>query len=164
MASPPPTPGAAGPTPEQMQQMQAAIAAEAQKRGITVEEFQAQQKAALEAEAQQHGMSLEQYINKLRKEAFENHQKQMQAQAQQQQQGQQVPIQNTGTPDPKAVALANWLRSQDLKVRTCILNGQRKDMFRGMLSPLLPPTYNLHRYFTYASMNVKKLKLILNHE
>ena len=130
--------GPPGPSPEQMAQMQAAMAAEAQKRGMTPQQFQAQQRAQLEAEAKAAGMTLEQYINKLRQEAFLNHQRQMQAQAQAQQEtgqeeeGTQVPIQNTGTPNPQAVALANWLRSQDLKARTCILNGQRKDMFKGL--------------------------------
>jgi hypothetical protein len=36
-------------------------------------------------------------------------------------------------PDPKALAVANWLRSQNLKPRTCIMDGQRKDMFKGEL-------------------------------
>ena len=61
-----------------------------------------------------------------------------QAQRQQQQQqqpspqpmGQPVPV-SANTSDPKAIAVANFLRSQELKPRTCILNGQRKDMFKG---------------------------------
>ena len=32
---------------------------------------------------------------------------------------------------PKAIALAKFLKGQDLKPRTCILNGERKDMFKG---------------------------------
>jgi hypothetical protein len=32
---------------------------------------------------------------------------------------------------PEAVAVAKFLRSQDLKTRVCILDGQRKDMFKG---------------------------------
>jgi translocation protein SEC62 len=45
-----------------------------------------------------------------------------------------------GPPNPAAIAVANFLKSQDLKPRTCILNGQRKDMFKGKPSirPLLP--------------------------
>ena len=123
--------------------MQQQVAAEAQKRGITPQEFQAQQRKALEEEARKAGLPLEQYINKIKQQAWEQHQRQQQMIAQQQQnghatqgqpqvqggQGQQVPIQ-PGTPDPKALAVAKWLRSQDLKTRTCILNGQRKDMFK----------------------------------
>ena len=118
------------------------MALEAQKRGMTPQQFQQQQRAQLEADAKKAGMTMEQYINQLKQQAFQNHQRQQQL-AQQQaaagnqpgqaqgppQPGQQVPI-SPGAPDPKAVALAKWLRSQDLKTRTCILNGQRKDMFR----------------------------------
>ncbi|KAL8958140.1 MAG: hypothetical protein Q9183_005899 [Haloplaca sp. 2 TL-2023] len=86
-------------------------------------------------------MSFDQYVVKLKKDAMENHQRQQQMAQQQQaaqksgqpqaqgQAGQQVPI-NPGAPDPKAIAVAKWLRGQDLKSRTSLLNGQRKDMFR----------------------------------
>ena len=125
--------------------MQQQVAIEAQKRGITPQEFQMQQRRALEEEAQKAGLPLDQYINKIKKQAWEQHQMQQRMAAQQQQQngqvaqsgqpqvqggqGQQVPI-TPGAPDPKALALAKWLRGQDLKTRTCILNGQRKDMFK----------------------------------
>ena len=36
-----------------------------------------------------------------------------------------------GPPNPAALAVATFLKNQDLKMRTCILNGQRKDMFKG---------------------------------
>ena len=154
-------PAPPGPTPQQMQAMQAAIAAEAQKRGMTVEQFQAEQRAKIEADAKAQGLTPEQYVAKLRAEAFANHQRQMvQAQLQQQMQGQQqggqapqaplqgaqavsasspqqqqqqVPINPNQPPNPQAIALLKWLRGQDLKMRTCILNGQRKDMFKGTL-------------------------------
>jgi translocation protein SEC62 len=45
--------------------------------------------------------------------------------------GQPQPI-TPGPPNPVAIAMANFLRGQDLKLRTCILNGDRKDMFRGV--------------------------------
>lgn len=152
-----------GPTPQQMAQMQAAIANEAARRGMTPEQFQAEQRAKIETEARAAGMTAEQYVNKLRAEAMAQHQRMMQqaqqqqaqqqqggqaapaspqqaqqvqqqrpAQQQEQQQQQQVPIQSTGPSDPQALALAQWLQSQDLKMRTCILNGQRKEMFKGM--------------------------------
>lgn len=177
MAGMPPPPGQGGPTPEQIAQMQAAMTAEAQRRGMTLQEFQAQQKAAIEAEAAKAGLSVPEFIQRLRMNAIAQQRQmqmqQMQAQQQgqagqsgqpgqpgqalqpgqppqpiqsgqppQQQQvqgppqpqpGQQVPIQ-PGPPNPQAIAVAQWLQSQDLKVRTCILNGQRKSMFKGILS------------------------------
>ena len=147
MASPPNQ--AVGPTPQQIAAMQQQVALEAQKRGITPQEFQAQQRKALEEEARKAGLPLNEYINRIKQQAWENHQKQQQQMTQQQQQqangqvaqgqpqvqggqGQQVPIQ-PGAPDPKALAVAKWLRGQDLKTRTCLLNGQRKDMFKSNL-------------------------------
>lgn len=131
------------PSPEQLAAIQQ-IAIEAKKRNMTPQQFHAWQRQQIENEAQKNGMNVEQYINHLKQQALENHQRQQQQLAQQQaaeksgqpqvQQGsggQQVPI-TPGAPDPKSLALAKWLRSQDLKTRTCILNGQRKDMFRGM--------------------------------
>ena len=146
MSGPPP-PGQQ-PTPQQMAAMQQQMALEAQKRGMTPQQFQQMQRLQLEADAKKAGLTFEQYINKLKTQAFETHQKQQQM-AQQQaaaggaqqsgqpQQGQQVPI-NPGAPDPKGIAVAKWLRNQDLKTRTCILNGQRKDMFRGKLHHATP--------------------------
>ena len=145
MATPP------QPTPEQMAMMQQQFATEAAKKGMTPQQFQAFQRKELEEQAKKAGITVEQYVNKLRQQAYENHVRQQQmaqqqgAQQQEQtsggpvqtqsQQGQQVPI-TPGAPDPKAEALAKWLKNQDLKPRTCILNGQRKDMFRGMYKRL----------------------------
>lgn len=100
------------PTPEQIRMMQQQMAAEAAKRGLTVP----------------------QYIEQLKAQAMQQHKAQQQMQAQQQQQGghpqqQQMPI-NPGPPNPAAVAVANFLRSQELKPRTCLLDEKRKDMFR----------------------------------
>jgi translocation protein SEC62 len=50
---------------------------------------------------------------------------------------QQVPVNPSNPPDPKAIAVAQFLRSQNLKSRTCILDGQRKDMFKGTFSLVL---------------------------
>ena len=123
-----------------MQQM----AMEAQKRGMTPQQFQAMQRKQIEEDAKKAGLTFDQYIVKLKQQAFERHQRQQEMMAQQQnaaqaqggpggesgQQGQQVPI-TPGAADPKTLAVAKWLRAQDLKTRTCILNGQRKDLFRG---------------------------------
>lgn len=141
MSGPPP-PGQQ-PSPQQMAAMQQQLAIEAQKRGMTPQQFQQWQRQQIENDAKKAGMTFEQYVNKLKQQAYEQHMAQQQQMAQQQaaqqsgqpqaqgQGGQQVPI-NPGAPDPKAVAVAKWLRGQDLKTRTCILNGQRKDMFRGI--------------------------------
>ncbi len=97
----------------------------------------------LQAEAQAAGMTIQEYIGKLKQKAMAEAQAQAQAQGQaqppqqQQQQAQQnqpQPIQ-PGPPKPEALAVANFLKSQDLKPRTCILNGQRKDMFKGKSPP-----------------------------
>lgn len=124
----PPQPGQM-PSPEQIAAMQRQLAIDAEKAGMTVPEF----------------------INHLRQQAMEQQmrmqqqhmQQQQMQQAQQQgehqhqhQQGQPQPI-VPGPPNPLALALAAFLRSQDLKPRTCILNGERKDMFKGELLVLL---------------------------
>ncbi|KAI9824441.1 MAG: Translocation protein S62 [Thelocarpon impressellum] len=112
------------PTPQQIQAMQRQIAAEAAKNNMSVEQYVAQIKAqAMRAQQQQQ-------------------QQQGDHQHQHQQQSQQVPI-NPGPPSPQALALANWLRNQDLKTRTCILEGNRKDMFRvkRALRALQSPAY-----------------------
>lgn len=106
------------PSPEQIRQMQAQLAAEAQKAG----------------------MSVPQYVEKLKAQAMQQHQmRQQQAQQQSQQQGQmqqqaaqpgeQIPIQ-PGPPKPEALAVAKFLQSQNLKNRTCIFQEKRKDMFK----------------------------------
>ncbi|TLD30678.1 hypothetical protein PspLS_02725 [Pyricularia sp. CBS 133598] len=116
-------PGMVRPTPEQIAAMQRQIAADAERAGMTVPEF----------------------IEHIKKQQMEMMRQQQQQQQQQghdghdhddddeghthQQQGQGQPI-TPGPPNPLAIALANFLKSQDLKPRTCILNGERKDMFR----------------------------------
>jgi translocation protein SEC62 len=104
------------PSPEQIAQMQRQLAEDAQKAGMTIPQFieKLKQQAVAQQQAQQET------------------QQQGQGGPQEQQQGQQ-PIQ-PGPPKPEALAVANFLRSQDLKPRTCILNGQRKDMFKGMFT------------------------------
>lgn len=77
----------------------------------------------LAIDAEKNGMTVPQFIEFLKKK--------QQEQMAQQQQHQPQPI-NPGPPNPAALAVANFLKSQDLKMRTCILNGQRKDMFKGV--------------------------------
>jgi translocation protein SEC62 len=107
-------------------------------------------RAQIEAEAAKHNMSPQDYYNMMRAKAMKQAEVQQQRQQQQQQKQaghaeghehqhdhphehtgeQQVPI-NPGEPTPQALALQKWLRSQDLKSRSCVLNDQRKDMFKG---------------------------------
>lgn len=80
-------------------------------------------------------MTVPQYVEKVKAQMMAQAQAQQQAQrahaqsAQSAQPGQQVPIQ-PGPPKPEAIAVANFLRGQELKMRTCIFNQQRKDMFK----------------------------------
>ncbi|KAL1607907.1 Translocation protein S62 [Paraconiothyrium brasiliense] len=99
----------------------------------------------LAIEAEKNGMTVPEYINKLKQQAMAQHQAQLRQQQmaqQQQQQQQQQPIQ-PGPPQPDAIALANWLKGQDLKPRTVIHDEKRKDMFRvkRAIRALMSPAY-----------------------
>jgi translocation protein SEC62 len=96
----------------------------------------------LAIEAEKAGVSVQEYINRLKQQAMAQHQAQLRQQQmaqQQQQQQQQQPIQ-PGPPQPDAIALANWLKNQDLKLRTVIHDEKRKDMFRGTADAILSDT------------------------
>lgn len=149
-------------SPQQMaafqQHMQQQVAAEAAKRGMTPEAFVKMQREQVATEAAKHGLTPEQYVQGLRMRALQQRAAAQQGQpgqpgqpqqqppqgapgqppqAQIQQQVQrQVNVNPNNPPDPKAIALAKWLRTQDLKTRTCILDGQRKDMFKGTIDCL----------------------------
>lgn len=154
MSMPPPPPGQGPPqgfpqpgqqpTPEQIQAMRRQLEADAEKAGMTVPEFverlkqqaQAQRMAAMRAQAQGQGQGPPGG--------------QMRPMPPQGQQGRPPPGAQPvvpGPPNPKAIALANFLRSQELKPRTCILNGERKDMFRvkRALRALKSPAYEKAR-------------------
>ncbi|KAK4192721.1 translocation protein Sec62-domain-containing protein [Podospora australis] len=113
------------PSPEQIAAMQRQLAADAEAAGMTVPEFIEH----IKRQQYEHMMRMQQ-----------QQQQQQQQQAQQQgggpqhqhnhpQQGQPQPI-VPGPPNPLALVLAKFLRGQQLKPRTVILNGERKDMFR----------------------------------
>ncbi|SPQ25198.1 312893e7-7009-48da-a9e4-2877f1827414 [Thermothielavioides terrestris] len=115
------------PSPEQIAAMQRQLAIDAEKMGMTVPQFiehikrhrmQAQQQQA------QQGEHAHQHQHQHPHPHPHPHQHQHQPQP-----GQPQPI-VPGPPNPVAIALAKFLRSQNLKPRTCILNGERKDMFR----------------------------------
>jgi translocation protein SEC62 len=134
------------PSPEQMAQMRAQFEAEAAKRGMTPAQFQAFQQQEIMKEAAKHNITPQQYIQMMQAKAMAEHQRQQQAQAQQgqgqaqgprpgQQVQQQIPLNGSVEAKPEALALAKFLRKEDLKTRTCILEGIRRDMFRGKSQP-----------------------------
>ncbi|EXJ95145.1 hypothetical protein A1O1_00264 [Capronia coronata CBS 617.96] len=145
--APGPPPAAQPFSPQQIQQM---IAMEAQKRGMTIPQFQAFQRQQIETEAAKAGMSPQQFIQMKQEEARQAYMRQQATQQQQQgqpqrqgqpQQGQpqpgttqvqHIPVNSSVEPTPAALAVAKFLRSQDLKTRTCIFNGERKDMFKAV--------------------------------
>lgn len=150
-AAPPP-----GQQPPQAQQQQQQIppqvlqlmTLEAQKRGMTLEQFQAFQRKTIEEEAQKLGITPQEFVQRKQAEAREQMMKQRaaaeaqgqapgqppaqgQPQGQPQQRMQSLDITKPVEAKPDALAVAKFLRSQNLKTRTCIFNGQRKDMFKG---------------------------------
>ena len=100
----------------------------------------------LSAEAAKRGLSLQQYVNQLKEQAFQRHQpeenrcfeednkSQMQEDTSRQKQLENKILNNTSPPKEKAIAIAKFLQSQDLKTRTCILQEKRKEMFKGMIA------------------------------
>lgn len=109
------------PTPEQIQQIQRRIAEDAAKAGMSVPQF------------------IEQIRKQTQEKAMAARMAQQQAGGggppgapQQVQQQRQATNMAPGPPKPEALAVAKFLRSQELKPRTCILNGERKDMFKGV--------------------------------
>ena len=114
------------PSPEQIVAMQRQLAIDAQKNGMTVPQFIEKLKAQAMAQKQAQQRAVQNGADG-------------QPEPPQQQQQQAQPI-TPGPPKPEAVAVAKFL-SQDLKLRTCILNGQRKDMFKGTSpSPIQSPS------------------------
>ncbi|KAK5132377.1 hypothetical protein LTR08_009148 [Meristemomyces frigidus] len=127
------------PTPDQIRQMQAQIAAEAQRAGMPIPAYIEKMKAQA---MQQHQMRQQMMAQQQQQQQLAQQQQQQQAQQRQQQQGQQVPI-APGPPKPEALAVATFLRSQNLKMRTCIFQEKRKDMFKvkRAIRALLSPAY-----------------------
>lgn len=107
------------PTPEQIAEMQKRLAADAEAAGMTVPEFIEH----IKRQQYEHMMRMQQQQQQAAQQQGGGHQHNHP------QQGQPQPI-VPGPPNPLALVLAKFLRSQDLKPRTVILNGERKDMFR----------------------------------
>ncbi|KAJ5363473.1 translocation protein Sec62-domain-containing protein [Penicillium cataractarum] len=136
-----------GMTPEQFaQQQREQLTADAAKLGLTPEQYVAQlrmramqaHQKQMEAQRQAQGspqpgqpqQPQQQQQQQQPGQQGQKGQPQAQQQPQPQQQTHQVPVQPGQPADPKALAVAHFLRSQALKPRTCILDGQRKDMFK----------------------------------
>jgi len=132
-----------------MQAMQQQFVAEAARQGLTPQQFAERLRLAAIARAQATGQPLPPGMmgppgqmppggqqgqgQPPTPEQQQQMQAQMQAQMQQQQQarqGQQVPIQ-PGPPKPEALAVATFLKSQNLKSRPAIFQEKRKEMFKG---------------------------------
>lgn len=136
-----------GLTPEQFaQQQRDQLTADAAKLGLTPEQYVAQlrmralqahqqqmeaQRQAAQGGSPQPGQGQQPQQQQQPGQPGQPGQPQARQQPQPQQQTHQVPVQPGQPADPKALAVANFLRSQNLKPRTCILDGQRKDMFKG---------------------------------
>ena len=126
------------PNAQQMAAMQQQLASEAAKRGMTPEEFANKQRQQLAAEAAKQGLTPDQYINQLKSRALQQHKQHQQAQQRktkgqsaQEEEQHEVSLDSDAAPDPEALAVAQFLRSQNLKTRTCILDGRRREMFKG---------------------------------
>lgn len=141
-------PGGQMPSPEQIQMMQRQIAAEAQKAGMSVPDFvehvkkqqmmrMQQQRAAAAAGGAPPGTSPANAAPGTPGAAAARPGPPRPG-APRPGQAKPQPI-TPGPPNPKALAVANFLKGQDLKPRMCILNGERKDMFKGKSSTLEYP-------------------------
>ncbi|KAK3951544.1 translocation protein Sec62-domain-containing protein [Pseudoneurospora amorphoporcata] len=141
------------PSPEQIQAIQRQLAIDAEKAGMTVPEFVEQLKRQhqqmmmrqMQMQQQQQQQQQQEGEGASQEEGGRQHQHQHQHQHGPPA-GQARPI-VPGPPKPEALALAKFLRSQKLKPRTVILNGERKDMFRvkRALRALQSPAYEKAR-------------------
>ncbi|KAJ5471722.1 hypothetical protein N7530_009079 [Penicillium desertorum] len=149
------TPGQ--PSPEQMAAMQQQFAAEAAKRGMTPQQFAAQQREQLAADAAKLGLTTEQYVAQLRMRAMQAHQQQQKVQAEQQ--GQAAPD-GQQAPSPAPQQHQHTTTQQNLKPRTCIMDGQRKDMFKGLSSMQSSAQFERLNPPAYAKAASKKNSLL----
>ncbi|KAF2861590.1 translocation protein [Piedraia hortae CBS 480.64] len=109
------------PSPQQVQMMREQLVKEAERAGLSPEEYFSRMR--------QHAMQQQQ----MRDQAHQGGS--FQGQPQRPQQGppntlneQATP--GNGPPTPESIAVARFLRGQNLKMRTCIFQDKRKDMFR----------------------------------
>ncbi|KAF4547915.1 putative translocation protein SEC62 [Elsinoe fawcettii] len=121
-------PGMPQPTPEQIAEMQRQLIEEARKAGVSVQQYVEQLKAQAMAQHQQQ-MRMQQQAQQ---QSGQQHQHQHEHEQQQgQPQAQQISLNGDHPPPkPEALAVANFLKSQDLKPRISLFNNERKEMFR----------------------------------
>jgi len=130
-----------GMTPEEFaKQQREQLNAEAAKHGMSTEQYVQQlrmralaaHQKQVEAQRQGQGSPQPGQPGQPGQQGQQDEQgQQTPQQPQPQQTTHQVPVNPSNPPDPKAIAVAQFLRSQNLKPRTCIMDGQRKDMFKG---------------------------------
>ncbi|OAA47745.1 protein translocation protein, Sec62 family protein [Metarhizium rileyi] len=136
------------PSPEQLAEIQRRIAEDAARAGMTVPQFiEHIKKQAMEQQQQQQQQRVPGEAGEHVHGANCNHDHgDGHHHNHQHGGGQSQPI-VPGPPNPKALALAHFLKGQDLKPRTSILNGERKDMFRvkRALRALQTPAYEKAR-------------------
>lgn len=133
-------PGAPQPTPEQIAQIQRQITQEAAKAGISIQEYVERLRAEAMRQQQMHMQQQAQQGQHAHGPGGHSHgsgqgQHQHPHPPQQQQapppQATQIPLNGAaGPPKPEAIAIANFLKSQELKPRISLFNNERKEMFR----------------------------------
>lgn len=127
------------PTPEQIQAMQQQFAAEAARQGLTPQQFaerlrqhamaQRMQQGQGQGQPGQPGAQGGQQQGQPAPDGPQPGQQMMPPPGAQP--GQQVPIQ-PGPPKPEALAVAKFLKAQDLKSRPCIFEEKRRELFKGL--------------------------------
>ena len=141
---PPPFPLGAGqtqPTPQQIAAFQQQFHAEAARQGLTPQQLAEKLRAHAMAQQQAAQQQQQGQGKSGAQSQGQGHggQQQQAGTAQGGQQPQTVPMQ-PGPPKPEALAVAKFLKSQDLKSRPCVLQEKRKELFKGALFNLQLPT------------------------
>ncbi|KAI9671817.1 MAG: Translocation protein S62 [Alyxoria varia] len=146
MSSPSPFPPGQQPTPQQIQQLQQQFHTEAARQGLTPQQLAEKLRAhAQQQQQQQKEQQKEQ--NEGEEEDDDDEEDGPSTKPQQQ----QVAIQ-PGPAKPEALALAKFLKGQELKSRPCILQEKRREMFKvkRAMRALMSETYQTARKKTPA--------------
>jgi translocation protein SEC62 len=126
-------------TAEHIQAIKAHIQADAQRLGITPEDYLSQMQALQAKQQQQKAAGQHQHQDGHGHDHDHNHDHDHHdhdhGHGHGHENGHRQAVQ-PGPPKPEALAVAGFLRAQQLKPRTCIFQEKRKDMFRGGQSSL----------------------------
>ncbi len=118
-------------TADQIAAIQAHMQADAQRLGISMEEYVQQlQKLQAKQRAQQAAQHEHSHDHDHDHDHDHHDHDHGHNHSHNAQNGHRQAVQ-PGPPKPEALAVASFLRSQELKPRTCIFQEKRKDMFRG---------------------------------